>query len=100
MSVRRERAEAGELLQNVRKNRKQNSELPFNASAQDDPDHRQIKTASFRRLFLFVMDEGENRLFVGSATYESHKNAVPVVFTLCHSAANTAGLFYFSLEIE
>ena len=41
LSVRRERAEAGELLRYVRKNMKQNSELPFNASEQDNPDHQQ-----------------------------------------------------------
>ncbi len=37
MLVRRERAEAGEFLQNVQKNIQQNSELPFNASEQDTP---------------------------------------------------------------
>ena len=75
LSVRRERAEAGELLLNVRKNMMQNSELPFNASEQDNPDHRQIKTASFRRLFLFVMVEGEKRLCVGSARTSGGRRA-------------------------
>ncbi len=66
LSVRRERAEAGELLLNVRKNMMQNSELPFNASEQDNPDHRQIKIASFGRLFLLSDGRWGKTTLVGS----------------------------------
>ena len=41
----------------------QNSELPFNASEQDNPDHRQIKTVLQRGLFLFGFGQCEEPTF-------------------------------------
>ena len=53
LRVQRERAEAGVLLFGVMKSRKQNTELPLNASDQNKSPHRHHKKRDKNLSFLF-----------------------------------------------
>lgn len=55
MEVRRERAEAGELLRKWWKSQKQNSELPFNASEQDKPLNAHHLKKGTMKVVLFLL---------------------------------------------
>ena len=96
LSVRRERAEAGELLLNVRKNMMQNSELPFNASEQDNPDHRQIKIASFGRLFLLSDGRWGETTFCRFGASERSRRA----FAECHFSCINNGIYSNLLQLN
>lgn len=80
MEVRRERAEAGELLRKWWKSQKQNSELPFNASEQDKPlNAHHLRKGTMKVVLFFVERHLTSRGFA-NAKREFSSHSKPDIF--------------------